>query len=198
YHLGRPGQLQVERTGGAFQARPMLLPGKQHAVVGAPHLINCVAVKKAAVERADRRLVRRVQPAVGIGLDKGGCHRPHSTPPPAALPKEKTLPVQNRERLEENQSNDQPRAFTSPSSFLMFCTLGTEMPSSLAIWAPVLPDDTASFTCCFISGVIFARLRFLPPLAAGALDFLAAGRRPRRLREPLASFRARINGCSES
>ena len=45
----------------------------------------------------------------------------------------------------------------------MFCTLGREMPIAFAISPPVLPAMTRLFTWAFVSAVMMARLRRLPP-----------------------------------
>src|ERR1017187_4396327 len=51
------------------------------------------------------------------------------------------------------------RGFTRPSAFLMFWTLGSEMPRALLICEPVFPDSTSFFTLARVSSVIMARLR---------------------------------------
>ena len=67
------------------------------------------------------------------------------------------------------------RPFTSPSSFLMFCTLGSEIPTLSAICEPVLPAPTSFFTRARVASVIFARLPRLVTFAAfgGLLRFVS-------------------------
>jgi hypothetical protein len=68
------------------------------------------------------------------------------------------------------------RACTSPKAFFTFCTLGKEMPTTLAISAPVLPASASFFTWARVSSVMTARLRrFLPGPPARE-----PGGRPRR------------------
>ena len=55
-----------------------------------------------------------------------------------------------------------------PRAFLMFCTLGREIPTALAIWEPVLPTSTSFFTRARIALVILARFRFFSFDAATA------------------------------
>src|SRR6185312_5511267 len=142
----RQRQRQIERAGRALQALPVLGPGEEDPVVGAPDLIDGVAVEKAAVERRERRLGGGVQPAVGVGLNMHAAGRVilDAPPPPSATKAPAYL-----------------RALTRPSAFLMFCTLGSEIPTSLAICAPVLPDSESFFTWARVASVITERLRRL-------------------------------------
>src|SRR5947207_11758662 len=46
----RPGQSEVERLRRAFKALPVLVPSEDDAAVGAPHLVDGIAVKEATIE----------------------------------------------------------------------------------------------------------------------------------------------------
>jgi hypothetical protein len=58
----------------------------------------------------------------------------------------KSKPRAKRAQLHRKPELTQARALTRPNSFLIFCTLGREIPNSFAIAAPVLPASTATFT----------------------------------------------------
>src|SRR5262245_45455729 len=73
-------------------------------------------------------------------------------------PKEKPPPMAGAGRGEECQPELQ-RFFTRPSAFLMFCTLGIEIPTVAAISFPVLPASTSFFTWARVSSVMMARVR---------------------------------------
>ena len=74
---------------------------------------------------------------------------------------------------------------TSPRAFLMFCTLGIEIPKDLALCEPVFPALTSVFTWMRVASVILARLWAL------GVPFALAFLRPRLL--PIAFPRAAMN-----
>jgi len=53
------------------------------------------------------------------------------------------------------------RAFTNPRAFLMFWTLGGEIPTVFAISAPDFPSCASVFTLARVAAVMTALLRFL-------------------------------------
>jgi hypothetical protein len=55
-------------------------------------------------------------------------------------------PVDSGAEIQIGINPAQARALTRPNSFLMFWTLGREIPNSFAIAAPVFPASTAPLT----------------------------------------------------
>ena len=91
----------------------------------------------------------------------------------------------------ESSESDYFRGFASPRAFFIFWTLGSEMPTSLAISSPVLPASASFLTAARVASVITDRFRrFLAPPPP---DFEAG--RPRLPEE--AALRASTNSASE-
>ena len=84
------------------------------------------------------------------------------------------------------------RLFTRPNAFLMFRTLGSEIPTALATCDPVLPALTSFFTRARMALVILARLRVFG--VAAAFLGLPTLRLARSMPPPTAALTALMNG----